>query len=490
MSSNCNNHSNNLKNIYFLLPALGLAAFCIAMNSVGYLGGDGDDWQYLKAARCIAENLFCVPETHWSARLPMTYGLAGTIAVFGESRESLWILPGLASFAGIVAFGLLVARHLGQKAALFASFLLVATPTFGRDLVSLNIGLLEFGFLAVALLVLDIGSQHERRGLLLLAGIVFGMAAMTRATTFVALPLACAALWLGKRQTSLVYFLVGLILLLLAEAFFYWAVTGNPFHGWMLSLNHVRLYSSELSPAVDTTQSALFNPDYIAGWSRPEGIQIHWTVDGILNLVASPIVGPLLVTTFVLCLFDRRRFGRAHAFLLAAGLFYMFGLIYGLAIHPVPRMFFPSIAAFAGLSGLILAQRWERGDHALPVLVSAGLGGVALLVSYMGFQFGGIEPLAEKWAGQRGGKVAIAEHSRRVFALRPALYSLPKASETDVNTALVLSIGQCPKLLSEAPGTQWSVLRAQKFPGRFTQTGYILCEIRKVSANPAASPHR
>ncbi|MES2300620.1 MAG: hypothetical protein V4521_00840, partial [Pseudomonadota bacterium] len=42
---------------------------------------------------------------------------------------------------------------------------------------------------------------------------------------------------------------------------------------------------AQLDPALASGGSPLFNRAIIAGWKRPMGIEVHWTVDGPLNLL-------------------------------------------------------------------------------------------------------------------------------------------------------------------------------------------------------------
>src|SRR3954471_12277503 len=77
--------------IAFALTAM-LAA--LAINHAGYRGGGADDWHYLEAARCAAaQHGLCVPTSHWWTRFPLVAPMALVLAIGGESRLTVGIVP-------------------------------------------------------------------------------------------------------------------------------------------------------------------------------------------------------------------------------------------------------------------------------------------------------------------------------------------------------------------------------------------------------------
>ena len=68
-------------------PAFVAVALLFALvlpNPVGYVGGGGDDWYYVQAARCVAAHGWCVPDTHWAARWPLVAPMGLALRLFGD----------------------------------------------------------------------------------------------------------------------------------------------------------------------------------------------------------------------------------------------------------------------------------------------------------------------------------------------------------------------------------------------------------------------
>src|SRR5688572_1435476 len=81
-----------------VIPFLLFAAF-VALNPVGFIGGDADDLQYLEAARCWLKNGACLPLNHWQGRWPIVAPLTAAISLLGEARWTIALPPLLASLA-------------------------------------------------------------------------------------------------------------------------------------------------------------------------------------------------------------------------------------------------------------------------------------------------------------------------------------------------------------------------------------------------------
>ena len=84
---------------YLVVAAVALAL--MALNPVGYVGGGWDDWYYLQAARCAAEHGYCTPTEHWALRFTVVAPLGWSMALLGESREALWVVPAAYSLAAL-----------------------------------------------------------------------------------------------------------------------------------------------------------------------------------------------------------------------------------------------------------------------------------------------------------------------------------------------------------------------------------------------------
>jgi hypothetical protein len=117
--------------------ALAAALTLVVLAPVGYVGGAWDDIHYLEAARCTAEHGFCVPDDHWGRRFPLVAPVGFVLALFGESRQALWVVPLVYSLAAVTLLTATVQRTFGQSAALIAGFLFAVTPVFSERILHL-----------------------------------------------------------------------------------------------------------------------------------------------------------------------------------------------------------------------------------------------------------------------------------------------------------------------------------------------------------------
>ena len=353
------------------LIGLGLAAWLVG---AGYVGGGADDWWYLEAARCWAAHGGCVATTHWAARLPLVVPMAGALRLFGESWQAAAVVP-FAYAAGCVALlSRLVGRWQGRAAGCVAGLVLVATPVFALSVLQPSVDAAELFWLLLA----ATGLAHARREWRLVpavwAGVALGLACMTRLTAVAAVPFVLAALWPTEptRVRQLVAVGLGGAVVLGLEAVGYWWATGSPVHHLRLALHHTRIPSSALAVGVPLDQSPILNPTYINGWVRRMGIHVHWSVDGILNLLASPEVGATLLASALLMLMARVAgvwpAGRALAVLTACAVAHAVLLILVLAVDPGARMFLVELAVAAATIGALGPPLWRAGRR--PVLTT------------------------------------------------------------------------------------------------------------------------
>ena len=466
-----------------ILPALGLLLLLIWINPVGYIGGSGDDWHYLEAARCIVAHGYCLPDTHWAARLPLTVPTAAAIALFGESREVLWLAPLVFGLLGLFAFWAMIARHFGVAAAGLAGFVLVATPVFGGQILGLNVGIVEFGLMMAALFCLDRATVRGR-GWAIAAGLVLGLAILSRTTAAALLPIIIVVLFARGQKRLIAPLLAGWGVLLVAEMAGYWLVAGDPVFGWKLALGHTRLPTTELPPGIDLSQSPLFNPHFIAAWQRTMGIDVHWTIDGALNLLADPQIGLTLLVALVLMVLHRRHLvadgmiGTVPLWLLGAGIVYFGALAYALAIDPKPRMFIPVAACGAAIIGIITARAWHAG-RAIGIAIMLILLTNGVLIGWWAFDSRRIERAAAAWVAEAPDRMAIDETTRRLLALAPGIRQLPSTPEPGRDRALRVMPGHCPATIGAPAGPSWPLARQILFPARGQDDGYRLCEFRR-----------
>ncbi|MGH6781043.1 MAG: hypothetical protein ACREB5_02915, partial [Sphingomonadaceae bacterium] len=214
------------------------------------------------------------------------------------------------------------------------------------------------------------------------------------------------------------------------------------------------------------------------------GIYVHWTIDGALNLLADPAMGPTLLAAQALIVIHRRdvapggAVGPAPLWLLLAGAAYFGGLTYGLAVDPQPRMFLPVMACGAAIIGVLGARSWQVGGRLVPTALLALLAANAVAVASDHFDLRRIERVASAWAAQAPDRMAIEETARRVLTLAPGIRPLPAHPALGRDRAMLIALNRCPATIDGPAGAQWPLARRALFPEPGQRDAYRLCEFR------------
>jgi 4-amino-4-deoxy-L-arabinose transferase-like glycosyltransferase len=411
-----------------------LAIPVLAAVPSGYQGGGGDDWHYLEAARCWSASGgwltsgACLPADHWQARWPLIAPMALAIRWLGESRASIELVPLLYAAAALLLFSSVVERLFGRAAAFAGGAALLFTPAFAITLVQPAINIVELafllGFAAAALTAVESGRARWAFA----AGLSLALAVSARETALVTgLVAAGATMFLpAARRRLAVVAAAGFAIPIVLETALLALRTGDPLRRAGLALGHVSIPSKEFVGHVEPGGLPLFNPEVIGAWVPACGIDLHWTVNGPINLLVHPHFGLTLLATALLAIAygrssltgpeTRRRLLRLAS---AAGLI-AFLLIYGLAIDPKPRMFLLPLCAIAAIGGALAAAAWREGRRALVIAFAVLLPAKAVLFLLSGPDFPAAERVAAQWLAERPGEVAMSETTRRNLALVPA----------------------------------------------------------------------
>jgi 4-amino-4-deoxy-L-arabinose transferase-like glycosyltransferase len=405
------------------------------LNPVGYVGGGTDDWHYLTAAQCWARHGACLPHDHWSARWPLIAPL-GAALWFGESRAALAAVPLAFAVAAILLLAHVAARLFGRATGLAAGSLLALTPVFALSMARPNVDMVELAFLLAALAAwLAATERPAGRAFAFAAGAALCLAVQTRETSLVYV--ALFGLWFllsAPASRRITWWAVpGFLLPMAAEMLVHAATSGDPFLRLRLALGHARIPSSELAAQVDTARSPLLNPDFIAGWKPASGIDVHWLLNPLINLVAHPAIGLALLAPLVLiaAYFSRNILApparRRTLLLLGAAALASLILIYVLAIDPKPRMFMPLAAAAAIATAAFGVAAWQAKRRLLAGVIGLAFAANAFLI--IGSQPGmrGTEAAAARWIDEADAPLSSDETTRRLLALVPAARALPDA---------------------------------------------------------------
>lgn len=355
------NHSR-----WLILIPLGLLLSLIILKPMPLYGGFADDFRYLAGAQCLD----CIPTNHWERRFALVWPTGIAIQLFGQNTWSVMLAPMIAGLTALVLTFKLVEWHYGRLAALIASCVLAFTPVFTDRSMRISIDVIELSFLLGSVFLLQRRKSH------FWAGALLALAVLCRPTQLAALPILGLLAWWMDRERFW-WFVAGFATPIVIEALVYLFVVGDPLYPWKLSLNHMASwrasmdpfhYSRFMSPEVDTTQSPLFNPDFIDGWAPVSGIEAHWTVEGFINLFFSVECGMTLTSALGICLLAFKKLDRLQVGMLAAAALYFGTLTYALAVDPRPRMFLPIIAIAAALIGSLVPVLWYW-----PRKIAAGL---------------------------------------------------------------------------------------------------------------------
>jgi 4-amino-4-deoxy-L-arabinose transferase-like glycosyltransferase len=402
----------------------------LLVNPVGFVGGGWDDWQYLNAARCWAESGPCLPQDHWQGRWPVIAPIAVMIGLVGESRLAIG-LPSFAYALGCLFLLTRLANRLaGPPVGYLAALILLVMPIFGIELLGPNAEHPELFFLLAGANFILAYVRRNQTWLAFAAGLSWSLAFQVRETAVTALPLLALAAWMFARRDlrALLAAILGAALPLVAELLVYSAATGDPLWRRHLSVAHTQLPSTELVGPVDYKKPPFLNPDYIAGWKHQPGIRIHWTVDGLANLLANVMAGLGIPFSLILAAAYWRRLEKGERGLvgwgIAAGLYWASFLIYILAIDPKARMMFVPVALTALALAVLLRRMARSGPKPLPVavLLTCWLAGMANILLHP--QVRTSEPIAASWIDQHPDSIETDETSRRHLALMPGAAGL------------------------------------------------------------------
>ena len=467
------------------LPLVACALFLYWLNPVGYVGGGGDDWQYLSASICWAASGPCLPHDHWWARWPLVAPMAASIAALGDSRAALALVPLLWSCAVLLLFARIVERLAGRAAALAAGAVLLLTPAFAIQLARPNIDHVELAFLLVALLGWIEAVRTGRRSWALLLGFGLAVAVLARETSAVFVAAAGIAFLRTPmaEKRVLVWAAPAFALPVAAEMLAYLVATGDPFYRLRLAFGHTRIPSAELASWVDTSRSPLFNAEFIAGWRAANGIEAHWTVKPLLNLVTHANIGMTLIGAAALSIAaprpDAERAQRRTLLALiaiAGGASLVF--IYALGIDPKPRMFLPLAAAAAAAAGIAAVALWRSGSRIVPLAAGLFLLPPAF-VSFLAVPANAqAERAAAEWLAAAPGAVTVNETTRRYLALVPGVRGLPVDDDARP-LRLAVATEPCGAALRQAAAHdgEWALLAAMRARsiGLSPENGLWLC---------------
>ncbi len=249
-----------------MLLLLSLAVCIRLVYFIGFVGGHPqDDGIFVNIARSTANGMFPVnlhmymelrpqyianPAETFAFRLAFVYPLALCFYLFGEGDRAAGLFPLLCSLITLIIVYYVAKLSFNRRVAVISALLCACYPF---DIIHASRILADetfAAFVGLAFLMFLLARHKQQWSLLLLSGVFFGLAYLTKLT---ALPLFLILLVLiardALRARSLlptVYYCAGLCMVVLMEGLFYYSQTGSFFlHYKVVSSTVIFKYTQE-----------------------------------------------------------------------------------------------------------------------------------------------------------------------------------------------------------------------------------------------------
>jgi hypothetical protein len=449
----------------------------VAALYVGFQGSD--DMQYLDGALGWLERFPYVGDNHWTLRHTVTLPTAAFIALFGMSEIS-------ASASNVVYFAAFLAtnayfmcRHVGGRAAMIATLLLMTMPGFIVVATYLNPDIPELFFVTAAFwLWYSAIRSPDDLWRWIACGIVAGLAFVNRQTS-AALPIFLAVLFVANpmaRRSR--YFVLGAAFLgvIAIEWLYITVMTGDPVFRYRIDLHH-----DPVDRFVESARVAASGQ-----WLDKEGmLSVNVFLDPVLNLFVTQKYVLLFWAAIPAALAVLRgKSERARLLSLIAGLAATSFLFIALnpKLYLVPRYFVIAAWGAAVIVGCWASDLWASRRRGWARLMVAGMllaNGLALSVEETNPRF--VERTLVRWVRLHPDEaiytdVETRERSKYFFEFAHVPNSAV-SSERPPDGALFLhnasrlqqcaAIPRCRSRLADfTPSPQWRVQETIAVPGK------------------------
>lgn len=246
-------------------------AAALFVGWVGYMASD-DSLYHAGAVRWLTDPPFAGSD-HWSTRFPLTLTFAAVLAMVGQNFVAFGVTAILFYVVLVAVTGRFAASVAGERAGWIAALLTATLPVVVSHATTVSVDLTEAAaLLGGAWLVGTAG--EDRRGLLRagLGGALFGVAVLCRETSVLALAALGPLVLLGRPvpRRVLIACGIGAAAVLIGEALFQYAMTGDPLRRYTIAFNHDdhmdRAANKEgnflLWPPIDPLLVLLINDDF------------------------------------------------------------------------------------------------------------------------------------------------------------------------------------------------------------------------------------
>jgi 4-amino-4-deoxy-L-arabinose transferase-like glycosyltransferase len=238
---------------------------------VGFIASD-DSLYHAGAMRWLTDPPFAGSD-HWSTRFPLTLTFAAVLAVVGQSYVAFGATA-IAFYVVLVSVtGRFAASVAGPRAGWIAALLTATLPVVVSHATTVSVDLTEAAaLLAGALLVGRAGDDRSGWVAAGAGGALFGVAILCRETSVLALSALGPLFLIGRPfpRRVLIACGIGAAAVLIGEALFQYALTGDPLRRYTIAFNHDehidRAANKEgnflLWPPIDALLVLLINDDF------------------------------------------------------------------------------------------------------------------------------------------------------------------------------------------------------------------------------------
>ena len=206
---------------------------------VGFIASD-DSLYYQGAMRWLTDPPFAGSD-HWSTRFPLTLTFAGVLAVLGQGYAAFAVTAVLFYVVIVAVTGRFAASVAGPRAGWIAALLSATLPVVVSHATTVSVDLTEAAALIAGALLVG-RADDDRAGWLaaLAGGALFGLAILCRETSVLALAALGPLFLIGRPipRRVLIACGIGAAAVLIGEALFQYAMTGDPLRRYTIAFNH------------------------------------------------------------------------------------------------------------------------------------------------------------------------------------------------------------------------------------------------------------
>ena len=284
---------------------MAVACALLLIKPVVFVGGASDDGRYLLAARAWIAHGAVVGTLHWDLRHPLVIPVALATWVFGEGKFGLLFVPVCYSL-GLLAVSFAWLRwRFGVGTAILWGALFAVNPLIHELSTRIYPDIGEAFLTCAALAGCDVAASRRgptRLGLLIAAGVCMSLAMLMRETSYLLMLIVVAGLLTGfrlpRRDWAIV--LLAVVPLIAVETIWLWSATGDALYRIHVAMHHVAVPSTHMRGRVFTDGAVLFNAELASRWIAPGPIDIHWTINPLIDFAFESFYGGIFLAASAL----------------------------------------------------------------------------------------------------------------------------------------------------------------------------------------------